>query len=257
MPDDTKMPEHVSEPVAVWLRKPAHLLTDEEAAAFDRGLKLEARRDRLMSSPILDSLGEDDGVPDEVRILRDQCVPTLALRAVQKWVGMWTGPAAPVTRPVLILAGPTGVGKTMAAGWCVSEVGARYVRFPELIQDHRAFARREGMDDMERQRATFRRKYGGQMFVILDEVGIEKESEREDAREALHYFFEIRQKWSQRTLVLTNKSNAELVERFRTDVYDKRTLDRLKRLLVTTEHDPDLLAVDLKGESMRRAHKKG
>lgn len=249
MPDD---PKHISDAIERFIANPPKLLTEAEARAAQRALHVESRRDRLMSSPIVESLGESDGVTDVQRILRETYSPTLAMRAVQRWVGMWTDPVTrAVARPVLILAGPTGVGKTVAAAWCVAEVGARYVRFPELVHDYRAFSRKNGIDELERTRNEFRRKYGGQVFVILDELGIEKEADRGDACEALHMFVEIRQTWSQRTLILTNKNNAELRDRFASGQYDPRTLDRLRRLLVTATDNPELLALDLGGKSMR------
>ena len=140
----------------------------------------------------------------------------------------------------------------MAAAWAISEVGGRYVRFPEVIQDHRSFARKSGMAEQEHQRIEWRRKYGGNVFVILDELGIEGEQDRDDARMALHEFFELRQKWTQRTLVLTNKSAAELRGRFASGQYDPRTRSRLGRLLVTATEDPEAIALDLGGRDMRR-----
>lgn len=228
--------------------RPPRLLTEEEAQAFDRSLKAESRRERLMSSPIRDSLGEGD----EHRILRDKCEPTKALRAVQAWVSKWAGDAASVTRPWLIMAGPTGVGKTMAAAWAIAEVGARYVRFPDLIQDWRSHKRLESMEGHEKQRNAFRSKYGFAGFVILDELGIETPGEADEARTALHEFAEIRQRWGHRTLVLTNKSAVELADRFKSGQYDQRTLSRIERLLVTGRDGKPMLALELGGNDMRR-----
>lgn len=238
----------LKEALEAIVARPPKLLTEEEAAAFDRSLKAESRRERLMSSPIRDSLGEGD----EARILRDKCEPTKALRAVQAWVGKWAGDAAQVTRPWLILAGPTGVGKTVAAAWAIAEVGARYVRFPDLIQDWRSHRRLESMDGHEKQRNAFRSKYGFAGFLILDEIGIEGPGEVDDARTALHEFAEIRQRWAHRTLGLTNKSAVELAQRFESGQYDQRTLSRIERLLVTGRDGKPMLALELGGTDMRR-----
>lgn len=231
------------------IAKPSALLTEAEAAAFDRGLKSEARRERLMTSPIRDSLAEGDAA----RILGDKLQKTLALVGVQKWVKGWTGKAASITRPWLIVAGPTGTGKTIAAGWVIAEVGGRYVRFPDLVQDHRSFSRKGSMREHEIQRAEFRAKYGFTGLLVLDELGIEGESDRDAARDALHELVEMRQRWAHRTLVLTNKMRADLEERFTTGQYDPRTRSRLERLLVTDRDGTPLLAYDIKGADMRRA----
>lgn len=240
--------EHLKDALDAIVANPPRLLSEAEVLAFERSLKFESRRERLMASPIRDSLGEGD----EARILRDRCEPTKALRAVQHWVGKWTGDAASVTRPWLILAGPTGVGKTMAAAWAIAEVGARYVRFPDLIQDWRSHRRLESMEGHERQRNAFRVKYGFPGFMVLDELGIEGPGDLDEARTALHEFAEIRQRWAHRTLVLTNKSATELAERFKSGQYDARTLSRIERLLVTDREGNPMLALELGGTDMRR-----
>ena len=259
MSDDHRMTERdtpvpVSDLLPPWMRAPAHLLTEEEILATERELRRESRRDRLLGSPIVHELGVDlDGVTDIERILNDKMDERVhAFRLVREWVRRWTGPAASVTRPILILSGPTGSGKTLAAAWAIAEVGGRYVRFPEVIQDHRAFARKETMGAQERQREEWRAKYGLRGFLVLDELGIEEEGDREDARAALTELFNVRQKWDQRTLVLTNKSNAELLERFATGQYDGRTRSRITRLLITAEKNEDQLSVDLKSDDLRR-----
>ena len=242
----------IEDDIRAILAAPQAVMTEAEIRLAERATRTEARRERLTSSPIVDHLGHHDGVSDVSRILRDTVQPTLAMRAVMRWTSMWTNPVtAPVARPWLILAGPTGAGKTMAAAWAVAEVGARYVRFPELVQDHRAFGRRSSMAEQESARVEWRRKYGGNLFVILDELGIEGEADREEARAAFHEFVEVRQRWTQRTLVLTNKNNQELLARFASGQYDPRTRSRLQRLLVTATDDPNLLALDLGGEDLR------
>jgi len=254
--------EPLSRVIPDWLDhlKP-QVLDEAELQARERSLRLEARRERLMTSPIRESLSSSPETPgsartvtDEWRILHDRCEHTMALEAVQRWVHKWASVhTASITRPALIIAGPTGIGKTMAAAWAVAEVGARYVRFPELIEDHRAFQRKAGIRELETERHAFNAKFVRPGFVILDELGIEGDRDRDGAKEALAYFVEKRQMWHQRTLVLTNKSNAELLARFESGQYDQRTLDRLRRLLITAVEDDSRIALDLKGDSMRRA----
>lgn len=251
---ETDTPVHVSEALPSWMRNPPRLLSEEELAVHERELRRESRRDRLSNSPIRHELGEGD----ESRILCDRMSEDVhAFRVVREWVRRWTGEAASVTRPILIISGPTGSGKTLSAAWAIAEVGGRYVRFPEVIQDHRAFGRKESMVAQERQRDEWRSKYGIRGFVVLDELGIEEEEDRDDARSALNEFFNVRQRWDQRTLVLTNKSNAELLERFQTGQYDVRTRSRINRLLITAERNEDQLSVDLKSGDMRRSSKRG
>lgn len=253
-------PERIGVAIPEWLANLKPLVLDEaELQARERDLHREARRERLMNSPIRESLSasqDENGrvVTDESLILHDRCEPTMALEAVRRWVGKWSNVhSASVTRPVLILAGPPGIGKSVAAAWAVAEVGARYVRFPELIEDHRAFQRKAGIRELEHERDMFATKYVRPGFVVLDELGIEGERDAEAAKEALAYFVEKRQLWHQRTLMLTNKSNAELLARFETGQYDQRTLDRLRRLLITADVDENRIALDLKGRSMRRS----
>lgn len=229
------------------IHRPKSLMTEEQLRKRERELALEQRRDRLFSSPIRESLGVDDqGVTDETRILRDRLAPTLPLRAVQKWVNGWSNPhTQSVTKPWLIMAGGTGTGKTVAAGWAIAEVGARYVRFPEAIQDFRALTRKSSLTELDAMRLELRRKYGVAGFLVLDEIGIEETKDADDARIALGEIAELRQRWHQRTLGLTNKSAAEIRERFRTGVYDQRTLSRIQRLLVSGD------VVDLAGRDLR------
>lgn len=255
---ETDTPVHVSEALPSWMRTPARLLSEEEMAVHERELRRESRRDRLLNSPIRHELAQDGEMSDEERILNDRMSEDVhAFRVVREWVRRWTGEAASVTRPILIISGPTGSGKTLSAAWAIAEVGGRYVRFPEVIQDHRAFSRKESMVAQERQRDEWRSKYGIRGFVVLDELGIEEEEDRDDARSALNEFFNVRQRWDQRTLVLTNKTNAELLERFQTGQYGVRTRSRINRLLITAERNEDQLSVDLKSGDMRRSSKRG
>lgn len=231
------------------IRRPAHLLTEAEAREFDRGIKLSERRERLERSPIQDSLAEGD----TKRVLEDRIHRTNALAVVQRWVGGWSGQASTVVRPWLIVAGNTGVGKTLAAAWAIAEVGGRYVRWPELMQDMRALGRRGSLREQEATRHELRAKYGCAGLLIVDELGIEGETdeERVNARAALHELVEMRQRWTHRTMVLTNKPSAELAERFEAGLYDPRTRSRLERLLVCDRDGTPMLGVDVKGDDLR------
>lgn len=231
------------------IRRPPHLLTEDEAKTFDRSVRSSERRERLIGSPIMDCLGEGDAR----RVLEDRIHSTHALAVVKKWVTGWTGEARSVVRPWLILAGPTGVGKTIAAAWALAEVGGRYVRWPDVIADHRALGRRGSLREQEATRHELRARYGGAWLLILDELGIEGESDEERiaARTALHELVEMRQRWTHRTLVITNKSSGELAERFASGIYDPRTRSRLDRLLVLDREGAPLIAVDVKGDDLR------
>jgi len=78
---------------------------------------------------------------------------------------------------------------------------------------------------------------------VLDELGMEKDSEAEMAREAFFALVNGRQSKRTHTIVISNLSKELVVERVRKGVYDERTHDRLRGIAVV---------VGFKGESLRK-----
>ena len=133
---------------------------------------------------------------------------------------------------MLWMGGPCGIGKTVAAGECVADCGARYVSFQQLIRD--TTQRERGI--VKGAGEIWHRRYAAQCLVVLDEVGLEEERQKDAARIALYEFVEVRKRHATPTIVLTNKDSHSLRARFASNWYDKRTASRLKQVLFP---DPD------------------
>lgn len=192
--------------------------TEEELARHQLELDRETRRDRIRSSGIARHLADGD----ERLILDGTATSTEALVLVRRWVRDYEKNAA---GPWLWIGGPVGVGKTLAAAHAIAAWGGRYVSFLDVMRMHQDRERhmRGAVGAWDR--------LGGQHLVVIDEVGLEEDSQAGRARLALHEFVEQRRKRATPTIALTNKSGAVIRARFASDHYDKRTASRLGQVL--------------------------
>jgi hypothetical protein len=226
------------------LRFKPRIVPEDELQAIKREGERELRRDRLRTSGIKRHLADGDpekGIPSDERLILDGLLKQVpAVRIVRLWGERWEAGG----RPTLWLNGPRGVGKTLAAGERIAEWGGRYVSFQQLIRDTQA--RERGTRDAQ---AQWGRTYAAQALVVLDEVGLEEDRQKDHARIALHEFIEVRRRHATPTIILSNKRGDVIRERFRTNWYDKRTESRLAQVLFRDAAGKGLH--DVGGEDMR------
>lgn len=212
--------------------RPRRLLTDAEARARDivrtQRDEREQRLERLRTSGITSHLGRDEkGVADVTRIVRGGLEAREALVLVQKFAnpGRLTPPRW------LILAGSTGVGKSVALGWLLARDGGRYVTVHELVEMHGALARGLAPATVDEVHARLARLVEARVLV-LDELGQELSAPM--LRAALHWLVEARASVPQAdryTVIASNLDASTLRDRFRSGTYDARTESRLRPLL--------------------------
>ena len=156
-----------------------------------------------------------------------------AMEAVRSWV------AASEPRPLLVLAGGTGTGKTVAAAWALARIGGEYVRAVDLARRSEPY----------RNEAEILRPASSELLV-LDDLGTEASSDRGRDRRfmpALYDVIDQRQgvmrrgtRWvPRRTLITTNLTKKQ----FREQYPDERILSRLAQCCTW---------VSLDGVDMRR-----
>lgn len=154
---------------------------------------------------------------------------------VRRWL------ADPASRPVLILAGGTGTGKTVACAWALAKLGGEYVRaidLPKRFEPYRGEAEPLNVAAHE--------------LLVLDDLGTEtRTAEGRPDRRFMPAFYDIvdqRQgvmrrgtRWlPRRTLITTNVKRTE----FRSKYPDERILSRLRQ---------SASWVSLEGADMRHA----
>lgn len=127
---------------AIEAAREAALRSPEELAVYEAAVARDRRRDLLKSA----GLGQSLTAEDHHRIVDDATVPTAALKLVQHWttrvLEARAGNAVPQVR-VLVVAGGTGVGKTVAAGWMLAREVGRHHDFDDLVA---SFSSRFGPD---------------------------------------------------------------------------------------------------------------
>jgi DNA replication protein DnaC len=208
--------------------------SDEELAALDARAEREAWRERLEASGI----HESTRIEDRRMLLEGKLEPLAALRATQGWLAKATDREAP-GRNVLVMAGATGLGKTLAAAWAITREGGIYVKMDELCRDYARWERdRTTMDHS----GNAWRRYQRARLVVLDEVGRERDANL--ARDAFYKLVDERQsRRRQLTIMVTNLSRADFLARLHAGAYDERSASRLAR---------DAWVVPLDGKDLRR-----
>lgn len=209
-----RFPEPSPEHVAEYDRRMARLEREDAERA-----KRTAERARAAE---LARIGE---VPVRRELLAaiaaDALNTTPALDAVRDWLEAGT-PA------ILVMLGGVGTGKTVAAAWCVARnPGAAYLKMRDLANLYRA-----GFGE-EHERFVSLTRCG---FLAIDELTTERDVDL--GRAALHELVDERGSRGLMTLLMANRTAAEIRER-----YDARTIDRLRA---------DARIVRLTSESMRQ-----
>ncbi len=214
--------------------------SDEVIAAMEARLNREARAERLVRSGVTDP----GPLPDEDRrmILAESCKSTRALDAVQRWLPRALETVDP-DKNILILAGPRGTGKTVAAAWAIARMGGRYVTLDEYLRDYSRWQRDR---DRGREDGTARelQRYDAGGLLVIDELRGELDRWLAEAeRPGWHRLVDRRQSRRRHlTIGITNLSRAAFIADMQNGALDPRTYDRMKR---------SAYIVGIEGESMR------
>lgn len=200
------------------------VVSDEELARFNARQAQRDRRDRLETCGISDRLD----LRGAEAIVDDKPERSRALELVQAWLLS--------SRPMLVLLGDPGQGKTVAGAWALARMAGRYVRAAELCE------MRKNWRERHRYYQHLRTE-----LLYLDELGTEDDPI--EAQRTLQDVVDARQRPPRRTLISGNLSKAKVVER-----YDARTLSRLG---IDSDDDGIALLRALKGPDMRKAKQHG
>lgn len=134
-----------------------------------------------------------------------------ALPQVHEWLGTDLTNAY---KPVLVLAGRTGVGKTVAAAAALADLGGEFLKATQLL-----VAMRDHSDHYEMQR-----RLRTSRLVVVDDIGTERDPDALGS--ALYELIDSRlDDFDRRTLLTTNLTPEQLFQRL-----DERTADRLREL---------------------------
>lgn len=230
-PEETheSRPVPVEDPLdAVLARCAKHVKSPEAIAAYERDVAdardREAREARAKKRRQLDTVGIAIRPAVLDAIVDGTVERTRSLGLVETWL---RGP-----RPMLVLLGDLGVGKTVAAASvCAARIGRGtpvYVREPMLVRWSQ-YARHA--QDWERACVT--------PTLVIDELGTANGRDLETARHVIRDLVDERLRIPRaRTLLIGNLTDDAFTKR-----YDARTTDRL--------HEVGTFA-RVEGESMRR-----
>lgn len=145
---------------------------------------------------------------------------TIAVQAVDRWLS--------ARKPALLLFGSRGTGKTVASLYALRRMGrGALVRAHELAERIAPTA--------EERRYGVRQVSLSSELIAIEDVGTERSDDR--SRAALFLVVDSRQTPRRRTIITTNLTRAQFIERC-----DDRVIDRLRHTAA---------AVDLGGESLR------
>lgn len=195
--------------------------SDEQIARYE-ATQARRQREEMLRATRLD--GVLTGRMREAALdgkLGTQGFTSPALDRVRRWVVRQA--ADPMVRPIFVLFGDPGLGKTVAAAWLLMSEGGRYIEAEELRRLHAA--------QWGEEREEYRRVIGKRVLVV-DELGTEERSVA-----VIHDVVNKRQS-GRLTLMIGNLSWETFRQR-----YDVRTVDRLREVAAMAE---------LTGESLRR-----
>ena len=191
-----------------------HLVADAESDAFDEVIREDNRLELIRASGVEPVL-TDAGLR---AVLRRDEGGARAPRALEL-TRAWMSPAS--QHPILVLFGGTGVGKTVAAAWALSQRPGHYVEAETLCKESRSHF---GGPSPEFWR------YVRSEFLVIDELGMEHSEDL--AAATLHEVVNRRQRLPKRTLLLGNLNRAQWTTR-----YDSRTRSRLQEVGVIRRVD--------------------
>lgn len=176
----------------------------EEIAAYAADQRREAEHEARLATSKRKLALSDAGVrlPDATidALIRDSLKPTRALTEARRWLTEGTA-------PWLVLAGPTGCGKTVAAAALIATRApmAAAVKAADVV---RAFAGFFG-DAADRQD-----KWKSTPMLAIDDIGTEPDADR--MLNATLELMDARQsKRTTPTIVTTNLSKSEFAERYK------------------------------------------
>jgi DNA replication protein DnaC len=220
-------------PALAWVSEQGmRIATAAEIRASNAQLAAQAWRERLSASGIEDVIR----LEDRRRLLADQLDETHAMVATRNWLAKAT--ALPYDRNVMVLCGSMGLGKTVAAAWALTRASGLYVSVDEYLRDYERWRRDLAQGD---EKSQVLRRYKRAHLVVLDEVGRERNAEA--MRDGFYRLIDWRQtRRRELTIMITNLSRKDFVDRLKRGVYDERSYSRLKR---------DAWVVQLHGEDMR------
>lgn len=182
----------------------------DERASEERERE-RARRARAYARILRVGIPLDDREAMARRVVRDELEPTRALHGARWWFSDDARARATLS---LVLLGGTGVGKTVAAAWCIGRVeGSAYVKVRDLCRLYRSEY------GPEREEWTRLLRFD---LVVLDEIGTERDLDL--ARAAICELIDERHAIGARTLMLGNLDRKAFDGR-----YDERTHSRLEQ----------------------------
>lgn len=204
-------------------------VSDEELAAYESELAAKQREENIRDSGVRPMLK-----PGIAKLaVRDDLDSTPALDLVRRWRAY---AEQHNTKRTLILFGPRGVGKTVAAAWALTRNRGRYVKSDELGRLWTAHERiqQRGIGELGSRNDEWL-EYATTGLLVVDEIGDERDAT--DARRMLGELADVRQ-GRRLTLLLGNVSKKVLQERV-----DMRTWDRWRE---------EAVLVRVEGESLRK-----
>jgi DNA replication protein DnaC len=193
----------------------AGLTVDQLEAVRLEAEKTEKRRAAILRSGILVTATDVD------LIARSQFQWTAAAEWVRRWA------ANSEARPILVLCGSVGRGKTFAAAVGIASAGRGIaIKAPELA------ARVSPMPTELERRVDLR-----QQLLVLDDLGAEADPRNARWSDSFFRFVESRALYG-RTIITSNLLRVQFRDR-----YDPRVIDRL---------NSNARAIEVTGESMRK-----
>jgi len=220
-------------------RDSAGFVTEDQIRAKREAWDQAQWGDRLRSSGIFDELDDDA----KRAVLANRARPELPTERVKEW---WSvrrpldPDQAPSGPPWLFLCGGKGCGKSTAAAHVLAREWGLYTIMSTLMADYTTWKRAK---PHERHSSMFER-YKRSGVLVLDELGMEKDSEAEAAREAFFALVNGRQSKRTHTIVISNLSRDLVIKRVKTGVYDERSHDRLRSIS---------LVLGFEGQSLRKS----
>lgn len=224
-------------PILAWATASGiRVVTSDDVEAAEREAGRQRRRELLSASRITRTGEAGPLRDDDVRaIVRDELKVTDALHDVREWLDLALRPRDPGP-PMLVLSGPPGIGKTVAAAWAIAQVGGRYVTLEEYLRDYARWLSDRTQSDSTSAALD---RYDARSLVVLDELRSEQEPHLAKLERAAWHRLVDRRQSTRRTLTIamTNEEGPAFVRWL-----DARTADRMRGIATIKA---------LKGESLR------
>ena len=165
---------------------PKGVLTEQQAAERDRRADRDGSREKRLENIRRSGIGKHLGPGDANILVRAQVSETPALRLVRSWAQ----PERESARRWLLVAGTTGVGKTVAAAWLLARDGGRYITMTDLVRLYSPILRGLAPTTQDQARARLyaiaRSRTVALAELVHDRLSVVV------ARASLHWLFECR-----------------------------------------------------------------